>query len=159
MNKDLKDRVFKIPDNIIIYLKSQISNNNDVESTNRAKNLIQTGTVTYGQLKKIVHDIKYIDKNIDFKKYNLYGGELMEKWGNLTLNNERALIKQRKTSRKRSDDIGAITGERKNAFLQTHSKKSSNIPTLTSIKSNSNKNTASSLNLSKLFEEVLNDNK
>ena len=63
----------------------------------------------------------------------------MERWGN-SINSERYLIKTRKSSKKRSDNISSITGERKNAFLTKHTKKQSFIPPTNIMKSNSDNN-------------------
>lgn len=156
MNKQLKDRIFKLPDDIKSHLKYQVvSYRGDDEGIKRAHNLLKDGTVTYMQLKRILHDLKNIDKNKDINRYNLYGGELMERWGNNILNSERNLIKTRKQSRKRSDNIAAITGERSNAFLSSHTKKDSFLTPTNALKSNSNKNSSSPLKLGKLFEEIL----
>ena len=159
MNNELKDRIFKIPENIIIFLKTQINNNGNVEGNKRARKLIFDGTVNFNQLKRIIYDLKNIDKNIDFEKYNLYGGELMEKWGNSILSIETQSIKNRKKSKQRSDIIGGINGIRKNAFLKTHTKKQSSLPSLNPLKSNSDKNIASTLKLGKLFEEIIKNKK
>lgn len=156
MNKDIKDRVFLLPDDIKVHLRFQLSNNNGNSiGEQRARNLLNDGSVTYGQLKRIIHDLKTIDKNSNIDTYNLYGGELMERWGNSILNSERYLIKTRKSSKKRSDNISSITGERKNAFLTKHTKKQSFIPPTNIMKSNSDNNSISSLKLIKLFEEIL----
>jgi hypothetical protein len=160
MNKELKDRIFDIPENVIDYLKHFSSlSSSDTDGIKRARNLINYGKVTYGQLKKIIHDLKNIDKNKELDKYNLYGGEPMENWGTQTLNNEREFIKDRKKSKMKSDLIGGINGIRKNPFLKKHTKKQSMIPSLNPLKSNSDKNSVSNLKLGKLFEEILNDNK
>ena len=157
MNKDLKDKTFKLPDNIISFLKSQFENAaNDIEGKKRNQMLINNGYVTYHQIKNIIRDLKNIDKNKDINRYNMYGGELMKNWAESTLNNERKFIKDNKYSIKQSNDISALNGERKNAFLKTHSKKSSMLPPINQIKSNSNKNSISTLKLGKLFEEILN---
>ena len=157
MNNQLKDRIFKIPDDVMNHLKYQMSNKNgDIEGIKRARNLVNMGTVNYGQLKRIIHDLKNIDKNTDITKYNLYGGEVMERWGNTTLDGERDLIRSRKQSKKRSDNISNITGERSNAFLSSHTKKTSFLPPTNVMKSNSEKNSISSLKLSKIFEEIIN---
>jgi hypothetical protein len=128
----------------------------DIEGIKRARNLVNTGTVNYGQLKRIIHDLKSVNKNTDITKYNLYGGEVMERWGNSTLDGERDLIRGRKQSKKRSDNIGAITGERGNSFLSSHTKKTSFLPPTNVMKSNSDVNSISSLKLSKIFEEIIN---
>jgi hypothetical protein len=78
----------------------------------------------------------------------------MERWAKQFLQGERDLISNQKDSRKRADDIGAITGERKNSHLKSHSKKASWLPPLNLVKSNSHKNSITSLKMGKLFEEV-----
>jgi len=73
--------------------------------------------VTYGQLKRILHDMKYLDKKAEPTKYNLYGGQPMEDWGKSILKQYRDTIKNTKQSKKIADDM---TGDRKNAFNKTH---------------------------------------
>lgn len=156
MNKELKDRIFILPQNVLTHLKHYSSiKGDDVDGIKRARNLINDGKVKYGQLKKIIHDLKNIDKNQEYNKYNLYGGEPMEKWANSILDIERQSIKNRKESRRRSDSIGSINGFRNNAFLKTHTKKQSMLPSLNPLKSNSDKNIASTLKLGKIFEEII----
>ena len=158
MNKELNNRVYKLPEDIITHLKYQVKQNKpDTDGMLRANNLLNDGSVTFGQLRRIMHDINKIDKTKDIVRYNLYGGDLMSRWGNNIINNEQDAIKRNKTSRKRSDDITSITGERKNAFLKKHTKKQSFIPPTNIIKSNSMKNSISDLKLGKLFEEILNN--
>ena len=63
-----------------------------VDGVHRAKKLLQDKKVKYGQLKRIIHDIKNTDKVADRVKYDLCGGDLMEKWANQFLKGERDLI-------------------------------------------------------------------
>jgi hypothetical protein len=64
------------------------------------------------------------------------------------------MIKNKKEGRKQSDEISSMTGERKNSFLKKHTKKSSMLPPLNLIKSNSEKNSISSIKLTGLFEQL-----
>jgi hypothetical protein len=121
---------------------------------NRAKKLLSDRKVKYGQLKRIIHDLKNIDKINDRVRYDLYGGELMEKWSEQHLKGERDLVSNKKDGRKQADDIGGIDGERKNSHLKSHSKKASWLPPTNLIKSNSHKNSISSVKLTGLFEQV-----
>jgi hypothetical protein len=156
MNKELKDRVFDLPENVLMHLKQHATmKSNDVDGIKRARTLLSDGKVNYGQLKRIIHDLKNIDKNQEFSKYNLYGGEPMEKWGNHILDIERDFIKKRKESKRRSDSISSLNGVRHNAFLKTHTKKQSMLPSLNPLKSNSDKNITSTLKLGKIFEEII----
>ena len=150
MNKELENRIFDIPQNILEFLRQQ----KNVEGINRNKNLLETGKVTYGQLERILHDMKTIDKKNDVVRYNLYGGKLLEDWGKTILKNERDLIRNRKASKKLANDIG---GDRKNPFLTTHSKRDSFLPPTNLIKANSELSSVSSFSpvkVSSIFEEV-----
>lgn len=156
MNKELKSRIFDIPQNILDKINHTIVglNGEHTHGVNRAKKLLVDRKVKYGQLKRIIHDIKNTDKIVDKVKYDLCGGDLMEKWANQFLKGERDLVSNKKDSRKQADDIGGITGERKNSHLKNHSKKFSfKIPT-NLVKSNSHKSSISPIVDLKLFEEV-----
>lgn len=156
MNKDLKDKVFNVPQNILDKINHTISglNGKNVRGIQRAKKLLNDKTVNYGQLKRIIHDIQNLDKTKERTKYDLYGGELMERWSQQFLKGERDLISNKKDSRKRADDISSMTGERKNSHLKKHTKRFSfKIPT-NLVKSNSHKSSISPITSLKLFEEI-----
>ena len=156
MNKDLKGRSFNVPQDILDRINHTINglNGKNVRGIQRAKKLLQDKTVKYGQLKRIIHDIKNIDKVNDKVKFELCGGDLMEKWAMTHLQGERDLVSNVKDARKRADEIGGITGERSNSHLKSHSKESSfKIPT-NLLKSNSEKSSISSIASLGLFEEL-----
>jgi hypothetical protein len=156
MNKELKLSVFDIPQNILDKINHTVIslNGEHFHGLNRAKKLLQDKKVKYGQLKRIIHDLQNIDKINDRTRFDLCGGELMEKWSEQHLKGERDMVSNKKDGRKQADDIGGITGERKNSHLKSHSKKSSWLPPTNLIKSNSHKNSISSIKLTGLFEEV-----
>jgi type III secretory pathway component EscV len=153
MNKDLKNRVFKIPQDILIKINQTINglNGQNVKGIQRSKKLLEDKTVKYNQLKKIIYDIRNMDKIKDKLRFDLCGGELMEKWALTFLNNERDLIKSNKKSKKESDETSGLTGQRKNSYLSSHTKRFNFKIPLNLMKSNSNKTSISSL---KLFEEL-----
>jgi hypothetical protein len=157
MNSELKDRIFKLPDNIIHFLKQQPQ----IEGLHRNENLLNTGTVTYGQLKRILHDMKKINKFLEPEKYNYYGGDLLRNWGITTLTNERNLIRDRESATRIANDIAGLTGERSNPSIKRHTKNtlSPRIPVndVVKPKSNSEKFANSSIfsaKSMKLFEEI-----
>jgi hypothetical protein len=156
MNKILKSRVFDIPQNILDLINHTITglNGQHYHGVNRAKKLLTDKKVKYGQLKRIIHDLKNIDKINDKLKYDLCGGDLMNNWANQFLDGERDLIKNNKNSQKNANEMGGIDGDRKNPFLKKHTKKQSWIPSANLIKSNSNKTSVSPLISMKLFEEI-----
>ncbi len=156
MNKDLKDNFFTIPQNVLDQINSSLQNLNGqhVHGVHRAKKLLNDKKVKYGQLKRIIHDINNMDKTKETIKYNLCGGERMEKWAKQHLKGERDLVSNKKDSRKQADEISSITGERKNSHLKKHTKRFNfKIPT-NLIKSNSQKNSISPITSLGLFEQV-----
>lgn len=156
MNKDLKKRIFDIPQNVLDQINHTILglNGTHVSGISRAKKLLDDKKVKYGQLKRIIHDFKTLDKIKNKTKYNLMGGERMEKWASQYLQGERDLVSRRKDSKKQADEIGSITGERKNSHLKKHTKRFNfKIPT-NLIKSNSHKNSISPITSLGLFEEI-----
>ena len=155
MNKELKGRIFDIPQDILDKINHTVVglNGENTRGIERAKKLLIDKKVKYGQLKRIIHDIQNMDKMKDKTKYDLCGGDLMEKWAKQFLQGERDLISGRKDSRKKADEITSMTGERKNSFLKKHTKKSSWLPSF-KFNSNSEKNSISSIKLTGLFEQV-----
>jgi len=156
MNKELKNRIFDIPQNILDKINHTVVglNGEHVNGIQRAKKLLSDKKVKYGQLKRIIHDIQNMDKINNRVRYDLSGGELMERWAKQFLQGERDLISNRKDSRKRADDIGGLTGDRKNSHLKKHTKKFGFKIPLNLVKSNSDLNSISSIKLSGLFEQV-----
>ena len=125
MNRDLKDRVFKVPDDICDYILKFFTSLGDktIDGTQRAKNLLRTKNITYGQAKRIIHDLENMDKETNHNQFHLAGGEKMLEWCRKFLNGERSLIKNNKESKKRADNIAQLDDIRKNPFLSTHNKK------------------------------------
>jgi hypothetical protein len=156
MNKELKDRVFKLPQDILNQIHHTVGglNGKHTDGLMRAQKLLADKSVTYGQLKRIIHDLQSIDKVKDRVKYNLAGGDLMDRWSKQFLQGERNLVSNAKDSRKRADDIGSITGERRNSHLSSHKKKDNYSTPTNLIKSNSDKTSVSSIIPNGLFEEI-----
>ena len=157
MNKDLKDRIFNIPQNVLDKINHTVTglNGQNVHGVMRAKKLLSDKTVTYGQLKRIIHDIQSMDKVADRIRFDLAGGELMNIWSKQYLKGERDMVSNKKDGKKQADDISGMTGERKNSHLKKHTKKSSFLPPFNMMKSNSHKSSISSIKLSGLFEQQL----
>ena len=156
MNKELKDRVFKLPQDVLNQINHTVGGlmGKHADGLMRAKKLLSDKTVTYGQLKRIIHDLQTIDKVNDRTKYNLAGGDLMNTWSKQYLQGERNSVSNAKDSRKRADDIGGISGMRKNSHLSSHSKKQKMTSPVNTLKSNSDKTSVSSLSVKGLFEEI-----
>jgi hypothetical protein len=156
MNKELKGRLFDVPQDILDKINHTITglNGENVRGIQRAKKILQDKKVKYGQLKRIIHDIQNMDKTNEKTKYDLCGGDLMEKWAMTFLKGERDLIKGNKESKKNADEMSGLTGQRKNGYLKSHTKRFSfKLPT-NLIKSNSHKTSISPITSLGLFEEV-----
>jgi hypothetical protein len=156
MNKELKSRIFDIPQNILDKINHTVVglNGEHVNGIQRAKKLLNDKKVKYGQLKRIIHDLQNMDKINNKVKYDLAGGDLMEKWAKQFLQGERDLISNRKDGRKQADEIGGLTGERKNSHLKKHTKRFGFKIPVNLVKSNSDLNSISSIKLTGLFEQV-----
>jgi hypothetical protein len=125
MNKELYGEEYDIPDNIINHIQKFLFRYpSNVDGIDRAKNLINLKKVNYNQLKRILHDMKYMDKQgSDFIKYNLCGGYPMEQWGLGQLSGRRYNIKNNKEITKKAKEEGSINGMGSNAYLAHHEKK------------------------------------
>lgn len=156
MNSDLKDRVYDIPEEVIQKINQTLASapGNDVHGIKRAKTLCSERKVTYGQLKRIIHDIKTLDKNTEQARYNLYGGELMEKWANTFLDGERQLVRSKKLASHNINNNTGMNGLRKNPFRKEGERKDSNKTYVNLLKSNSEENSVSSIKQTGLFEQV-----
>jgi hypothetical protein len=156
MNKELKDRIFDIPQNILDLINHAVLNLNgkSARGSERAKRLLSQKKVKYGQLKKIIQDLQNMDKIKDRQKYELCGGDLMFNWAKQFLKGERDLISNRKKSKKAADNIGGLTGMRKNSYLSKHKKNFNFKIPVNLIKSNSHKTSISPITSLKLFEEI-----
>jgi hypothetical protein len=147
-NKALENRVYDIRPDILEFIRQQPVNPN----IDRNKNLLATGKVTYGQLERILHDMKTMDKTKNAAVYNLYGGKLMEEWGKMILKNDRDLIDNRKEGKKNAD---SLSDQRKGAYKSSHTQKSTSfLPPTNLIKANSEKSSTSSFAPPTLFEEI-----
>jgi len=67
MNKELKGRIFDVPQNILDKINHTIVslNGEHARGIDRAKKILNDKKVKYGQLKAIIHDLKTMKK---FKK-------------------------------------------------------------------------------------------
>lgn len=128
-------------------------NGQHVNGLNRAQKLLADKSVKYGQLKRIIHDLQTIDRVNDKQRYDLAGGDEMEKWSKQYLQGERDLISSRKDSKQQAQNI-AGTGEEKNAHLKKHTKKPDSLVSMNMAKSGPHKSTISAVSSLKLFEEV-----
>ena len=156
MNRELQGNEYQIPKNVIDHLNLTITQYpNDNDGIMRAQNLINTGKINYGQLKRILHDMKYIDKENDSIKYNLWGGEPMETWASSLLTGERNLVQNNKDISMKANEVGGIDGMVQNPHNKTHEKKKESRSLLNPMKSNSDKTSVSSISLAGgIFEEI-----
>lgn len=131
MNSALVNRIFEIPDEMVEVLEKAYKKYGDKtngtkspasEGKKRCERLIEERKLTYQQIKRMIHDMKYINRELDPVAWELNGGQKMFSWAVQALNNARREVAGHKESRARADEIGGIEGMRKNAYNQTHEK-------------------------------------
>ena len=108
MNSHLVNNVYDIPKEILDYISTTFSNlnGNYVDGCERAETLLNNKKVTYGQLKKIIHEMEH-QIEYDSTQYHLCGGDLMMEWSRNFLNGQRSLVKNKKDAKVRADQIGS----------------------------------------------------
>lgn len=142
---------FLIPDEVKRHIQQYLQQGANDESVARAQYLSNAKEISYYELKRILHDMKYLDRKTQLLKYNLWGGEPMERWGWKQLNQERLRVDRRKQEQSAANKSGAIG--RKNPYNKEHTRaddKTSDGETLNFVKNSPVK----SIMPAKLFEEI-----
>ena len=124
-NQELQGNYYNLPKTVLDELKKKFasyeSNNGDksLEGYTRLKNLVETGRLTYENLKNIKHILETNRENTVL--YELNGGNVLETWINETL-------KVARTTEYNIKDLKSKAGD-ENAFKGTHYKNSAANPT------------------------------
>ena len=124
-NQELQGNYYNLPKNVLDELKKKFDsyekNNGDksLEGYTRLKNLVETGRLTYENLKNIKHILESNRENTVI--YELNGGNLLETWINETL-------KVARTTSELKKDLKDKAGI-ENAYKKTHYKNSAANPT------------------------------
>jgi len=122
MNSDLYNRTAKLPESLIKHLNDSFSTINvdsNVEGFKRNKELRETGTATYQQIKRIKNWFDSYSGNKEDAPFILNGGDRMNNWCDTVLNHWRESVKGGK-------QIKSDTGMQ-NAFIDDHSKEGGSI--------------------------------
>lgn len=118
MNKELYGKTYDVPPHILQIMRNAISkysNQGDIENLKRAKEISETGKVTYQQLKRIKN---WFDSNSNSSNpdYQILGGGIFNGWVNTTLDTAREANRLPKEIRSVAMD---------NQFIKTHNKNDS----------------------------------
>ena len=134
-NKELKNRVFPLPDGVRKILQNILNNYNGdktVEGYKRLNNLLGMDNISYHELKRIKNFFDNYTGSEKSDEYILNGGEPMKTWVNNTLYTATKAVKDFKQAKK---DAGIS-----NAFIKHHSKdrqvKKKNKPTTAKFQTN-----------------------
>jgi hypothetical protein len=124
MNKALVQRKFPIPKEVMDDLHSAFRKypHHQGEGLKRCERLLKDKELTYQKIKRLIHDMKYMDQDKDPISYELNGGKMMYDWAKRALDDARKEVDGQKNSRKRANDISGLGGIRKNAYLSNHGK-------------------------------------
>jgi len=123
-NKDLKDRYFVVPTQLMEYLEGineQYSEGKANPGEKRMLNILETGKISYPQMKRIKNFFDIYEGREENKEFIMNGGERMKKWVDGALKIARDAIYNVKKAKQR--------GGQENAFLKTHTKDTSKNPT------------------------------
>jgi len=95
MNSKLYNKRYKIPDNIIIYIRKFLILYPNSIGIKRAKFIVNNGYITYQELKRLKNFFdNYNTQEKGNIQYNLAGGDLMRNFVEKTLTSERNAIKR-----------------------------------------------------------------
>lgn len=118
-NENLKNKTFKIPDNLYSYLKNLLkkySTNKEIKGFKRLNNLIKTRNINTNEMYQLKNRLDKLDKSDE--EYNVIGGDELKKWIDKELN-------LATTIDYRSKDIKRQMGDT-NAFIKSHNKEYGN---------------------------------
>lgn len=116
-NKELKNRVFPIPDGVRKILQQTLDNYNGdktVDGYKRLNNLLSSENITYQELKRIKNFFDNYNGTDKSAEYILNGGEPMKNWVNNTLYTATKAVHDFKQAKK---EAGI-----NNSFIKTHEK-------------------------------------
>jgi 8-oxo-dGTP pyrophosphatase MutT (NUDIX family) len=97
MNKELYNKTFKLPPNILSTVQSALMSTGTGNGVKRAKYLLKNGNITYQNLKRLKNYFDYFDPTKDSgEEYNLAGGNAMKEFIDVTLGRERNAVDKSK---------------------------------------------------------------
>lgn len=100
MNKNLYDKQYKIPSNVLNYIRSVLVSNPNGEGVKRAKHILNNGMITYQAMKRLKNFFDYFNPQTDDKtQYALAGGDLMKQFIETSLAQDRAGVQRSKQAR------------------------------------------------------------
>lgn len=119
-NSALEDKYFKVPDEVLNNLKSNLEKygNDNPTGSKRARDLITTRKATYPQMKKIKTYFDSYDGDGTDNEYKLNGGKITQDWIDNQLGQARDTVDGEKRVR--------MDGGEENQFLKTHEKDKDN---------------------------------
>lgn len=102
-NKDLQGKTFEIPlelkDNLNSILQS-FNGNESARGYSRLKGLVEKGSLSYEQMKRIKNYFDITDPDENITEYRLNGGQRMKSWVEEELSEKREKIDHHKEIRK-----------------------------------------------------------
>lgn len=115
-NQALEDKYFKVPDEVINTLKSNLEKygKDNQSGSKRAREIITSRKVTYPQIKKMKSYFENYQGDGTDAEYKLNGGETTQKWINNQLDQARDTVDSVKRVRMDAGD--------ENQFKDTHEK-------------------------------------
>lgn len=121
-NSDLINKLYKVPDKVINRINHMLATLNvsdeQAKGLKRAKDIVDSKKITYGQMKRIKHYFDgYKGDGMD-DEYKLIGGKVTKMWIDKALGDDRESIKTNKKAK--------MEGGMENQFLKKHEKDNNN---------------------------------
>lgn len=120
-NKELEEKYYTCPDDVINSLRVKISkyeHGGDTKGYKRAKGIVDSKRISYQQMKRLKNYFDNYEGNKTDDEYILNGGERMGEWVNTTLGSSRDAIYNVKRTE--------MNAGKENAFRKTHTKDKAN---------------------------------
>jgi 8-oxo-dGTP diphosphatase len=97
MNQYLKDKQYKIPQEVLKSINVALISNPNNDGIKRAKYLLKNGSITYQEMKRLKNFLDNFNTTPENQmQYYLAGGDLMKSFIDRTLNADRNAVKQSK---------------------------------------------------------------
>ena len=121
-NSNLKNKYFKVPDNVFNQINRNLNAINpdgeQAKGLKRAKDIVSDRKISYSQMKRLKNYFDSYQGDGNDDEFKLIGGKITRMWVDKTLGSNRDSIKQSKKTK--------MDGGLENQFLKTHTKDNDN---------------------------------
>lgn len=96
MNSELYGKTYKLPENVLSYIQSVLTKYPQGDGVRRAKYMLRNQSITYQAMKRLKNFFDTFSPTGDRRQYELAGGDLMRKFIEVSLNQDRDGVERSK---------------------------------------------------------------